>query len=600
MNVRNLSAPMRLATTLLRENLAAGAVFLVCSIGQAASRAGTVWLIKEFLEKILAAGSRSSQALYAAAAVIFGVWFLTTLFEYGSKVFQQQLMRRIEFSAMMKVVRHLLTLSVGFFDRSSHGDLVTVCRGDITGIRELVNAVCLTLVSGLSFVALLTAAFALSPELTVWGLIALPIVTWPVIVLGAKVRRMAEGRRTLGFKIYDVLTQVFSGIRLVKIYEAEDREAAAVRRLGETYYGTLLQVMRARALAGVILETLAGFGVVMVVVFGGLRVMQGELSWPALLAFLMVLMAMHDPLKQAVHAQTGLKEQMPGLARLADVLATTSDVRDRPGARPLRTEPRGMTFENVSFSYRDGTRVLEDISLEVRMGETVGVVGPSGAGKTTLLGLAARLFDPTHGRVTVDGIDMRDIRLADLMRQFAIVTQDPFLFNATIRDNIRYGRPDATEDEIIAAARAAMIDDEIRGLPGGYDAMVGIGGLRLSGGQRQRINVARALLKNAPILFLDEATSSLDSVAEMKVQNAIETLMQGRTCMVIAHRLSTLRNADRIVVLNTGRIEAVGRHEDLLTVNLTYRRLWETQSRMGGTRRTHAPVGVRRAADSVM
>lgn len=583
MQKRRFSAPVALGLSLVRQNQSIGARFLGCSVAQAGGRAATIWLIKEFLQTVLA-GSRSAGALYAAGAAIFGAWTVTALFEYGSKVYQQHLMRRMEFAAMMRLVRHLLTLSVEFFDRSSHGDLLMACRGDVAGIRELVSAACTIIVSVLTFAALLVAAFSLSPELSFWGLVMLPLAAWPAIALGARIRRIAESRRRLGYKIYDILNQVFAGIRLVKIYQAEDREVLATERLGTKYYETLIQAMSARALAGVILESLAGFGVVVVVILGGLRVMGGELAWPSLLAFLMVLMSMREPLKQAVHAQAGVKEQAPGLARLAELLATQPEMTDSPTACRLKTPPEVLAYDQVSFRYATGARVLDDVSFEVRAGETIGIVGPSGAGKTTLLSLAARLFDPTGGRVTIDGVDLRQIRIADLMQQFALVTQDPFLFDATVRENILYGRPDASDAEVMAAAQAAAVHDEILALPQGYETMVGIAGVRLSGGQRQRVSVARALLKNSPILLLDEATSSLDSVAELKVQNAIDMLMQGRTSLVIAHRLSTLRHADRIVVLSAGRVEAVGRHDDLLTTNTTYRRLWETQSRMGRAR----------------
>jgi ATP-binding cassette, subfamily B, bacterial MsbA len=571
---------VRTTVGLLREHRVQSVKFLGCAIGQAGCRAGTLWLIKQFLQHILTApAGPPSVRLYLAAGAIFLLWFLASALEYGSKIAQQNLVRGIEFSAMMKVVRHLLTLSVRFFDRTSHGDLLTIARGDIASLRDLVGNVCTIAVSACTFTALMVTAFKLSPWLAFWGLVVFPIVTGPLIVLGNRIRRVAESRRTVGYKIYDVLAQVFNGIRLIKVYQGEQGEIESCERLGTVYYRHLLAAMQARALAGVILETLAGFGVVLVVILGGFSVIGGHIQWATLLTMLMVLMSMHDPLRQSIHAQASLKELVPSLSRLTELFETTSEVQDAPGAKPLAEPMRRLAFDHVRFAY-GSNEVIKDVSFDITAGETIGLVGPSGAGKTTLLNLVPRFFDPTQGRLAINGIDLRQIPLDDLMRHISIVTQDPFLFDGTIRQNILYGRPNAREKDVQRAAEAANVHDDIMSLPRGYDTVVGVGGAKLSGGQRQRVNVARALLKDAPILLLDEATSSLDSISELKVQHSIDVLMKGRTCLVIAHRLSTLRNADRIVVLNGGSIEAIGKHEELLSSSVTYRRLWEAQSRM--------------------
>lgn len=585
---RHVAASARLSAGLLRENARAAAGFLVCALSQAGSRAATIWLIKTFLQRVIVPGSGSKTLLYLTGALIFAAWLATALLEYGAKVFQQRLMRRMELSAMMRVVRHLLTLSVGFFERSSHGDLVTASRGDIAALRDVVSSSCTAFISTATFLALLAIAFALDAQLAFWGLVVFPALLFPVILLGNRIRRIAEQRRHFAYRLYDLLEQLFSGIRQIKIYRGEEAEIRGCERLGQAYYRTLLEGLQARALAGVILETVAGFGIVLVIMIGGIKLLDGTMQWPELLAMLMVLMSMQEPLKQLVHAQANLKEQAPSLARLTVLLATQPEVQESPAAQPLRHAPRRITVENVTFGYPGTRAVLHDVSFEIRAGETIGIVGPSGAGKTTLLGLAARFFDPSSGRVLIDGVDLRDLRLSDVMQQFALVTQEPFLFNDTVRNNIRYGRPDATDDDLVGAARAAAMHDEILALPNGYDTVVGVGGVRLSGGQRQRLNVARALAKDAPILLLDEATSALDSLAELDVQRAIDTLMRGRTSLIVAHRLSTLRNADRIIVLRKGRLEAIGRHEELLVSNATYRRLWDAQSRMDRTRTTAA------------
>ena len=262
--------------------------------------------------------------------------------------------------------------------------------------------------------------------------------------------------------------------------------------------------------------------------------------------------------------------------RIHELLSVQTEIYDRPGALPCSVAPDLIQFENVSFAY-DSSLALDNVSFTVRRGETVGIVGSSGAGKTTLLNLLVRFYDPTTGRVLFDGQDLRELRVSDIYDKIALVTQEPFLFAATVYDNIRYGCPTASDAEVEAAAWAACIHDEIRALPSGYDTHIGIGGCRLSVGQEQRINVARAMLKNAPILLLDEATSALDSIAEADVQRAIEQLMWGRTSFIVAHRLSTLRHADRLLVLDQGRLVGFGTHDELLAQGALYRLLWETQ-----------------------
>ena len=576
-------------TTLLRAHRWAALGFVACSIGVSASRASILWLIKDFLDKILGIPFDKTWILYAVAGAIFLVWLVSAAFEWASKVLQQELMRAIEYDTLMKSVHHLLRLSVRFFDRSSHGDLLVTVRTDIVAMRDMVNAYCTIVVSALTTLSFAAVAFKISPWLTFWGLIVLPLAAWPILVLGARIRQIAEKRRTVGYKIFDLLVQLFRGIRLIKVYQAEGAEEKSCGTLSQAYYRQLLKAANARATAGMVMESLAGFGMVLVVVIGGIQVMRHELQWPSLLAILMVFLSIKEPVKQVVHSQATLKELLPSLDRMERLLATETDVREP--ARPMELDRplRSIAFEKVGFSY-DSHSIFQGISLQVKAGETIGIAGPSGVGKTTLLNLIPRFCDPTEGRILLNGIDLKELRQNDIMAQMSIVTQDPFMFNGTIHDNILYGRPKASTDEVIRAARAANVHEEILLLPQGYQTPAGVGGVNLSGGQKQRLNIARALLKNAPILLLDEATSSLDSVAEIKVQQAIEKLMQGRTCFIISHRLSALRNADRILVLHAGRLDAIGTHANLLRKSAIYAQLWEAQSRIEPFPVGEAPV----------
>jgi ABC-type multidrug transport system fused ATPase/permease subunit len=313
-----------------------------------------------------------------------------------------------------------------------------------------------------------------------------------------------------------------------------------------------------------------------VIIVGGLSVMSGRLGWPELLAFLLAMRAAQGPLNKLNSAYLDVQRYAASVYHIEQLLAEKPEIQDRKDARAFSRVPVSITADHVDFSFNQKP-VLQNVSFTVRAGETLGIVGPSGAGKSTLLSLVARFYDPTHGRVTVDGEDLRDLRLRDIYSKLAIVTQDPFLFSTSIRENILCGRPDATQEEIEEAARAAEIHNEIMAMPDGYETVVGQGGRALSRGEAQRVNVARAILKNAPILLLDEATSSIDSYSEARVQRAVDELAVGRLAISVAHRLSTLRNATRILVLEQGRAVGLGTHHELLENCPTYRRLWEAQ-----------------------
>jgi len=334
---------------------------------------------------------------------------------------------------------------------------------------------------------------------------------------------------------------------------------------------------RIKALGDVGLETAASLSVVTVVVAGGFEIMAGRLTMPSLVAVLVAIRAIHGPLNNAFGRFIDTQANWSSVERIRTLLATKPDVRDRANALALDEPLASLRFEQVSFGYDRATPVLTDVSFDVRMGQHVGIVGPSGAGKTTLVSLLARFYDPTGGRILLNGRDLRDYRLRDVHKHMALVTQDLFVFGTSVRENIRYGSLTASDAAVERAASAAEIHDDILKLPDGYDTVLGVGGRLLSAGQIQRINVARALLKDAPIVILDEATSNLDSISEVKIQAALERLMRGKTTFTIAHRLSTLRAADLILVVDHGTVVASGSHESLLRSNDLYRELWDTQ-----------------------
>ncbi|MFP5355998.1 MAG: ABC transporter ATP-binding protein [Gemmatimonadota bacterium] len=571
---------------LFRHQKRALARFAFTSIGRSALTTASILLMKEFLGGIIGdtgglAGAVSATlgpqgALAVLAVLLVGTYVGASVMAYDNEVMQQRLVKVLELGMMERLIRHLLSLSVSVFDRQSHGDIVHAVRQDVSELRAVVLSLGKLVLEGLMALGLLASALWLSPRLTLWALAALPLTVLPIVLVARRTLRRSYSVRRTGYVLFDVILQMMRGIRVIKAYCGEEAEARSALEKGRAYFDELIEMVRAQSLARVMLESLAGLGIVVVVVVGGLEVLRGTLDWPSLLAFLMCVRGLHGPLNNLNTAYVEIKRRGASVSRIADLLETRSDVPDRPDALPLPKAPTRISFDRVSFGYGD-TVVLHDLSFDVRAGELIGIAGPSGAGKSTLLNLVARFYDPSTGSVRYDDRDVRDYRLADVYDKVAIVTQEPFLFAASVRDNIRCGRPSAADVEVEQAARDAGIHDEVAALPQGYETVVGTGGHGLSLGQAQRISIARAILKNAPILLLDEATSSLDSIAEAKVQEAIDTLMTGRTTIVVAHRLSTIRNSSRILVLEGGRCVAFDAHEQLLGHCALYRQLWTKQ-----------------------
>ena len=547
----------------------------------------SILLLHQFLAGVLGQGDGVSAAIAREVGTVAAIWTLAMLLlatfiasagiGFHNEVLQQRLVRTIELGLMERLVRHLLTLSVLAIERQSHGDMLEAVREDVARARTAIVAFATMMERAVTAAALVGAAIWLSPSLAATAFPVLCLAAVPVFLIARRVRRRAYGVRRRAYKVFDVVLQVLRGIRVIKVYRGEQTEAGHAVEQMRRHTSDVIELARTLALGSVAVESFGSLSVVLVVIVGGFQVMGDRLTWPSLLAFLMAVRAAHGPLFNVNSNFLLVQRNLPAMQRLHQLLSERPAVRDSPNARPFEGPLRTVAFERVSFSYEDGAPALQDVSFEISRGEVLGIVGPSGAGKTTLLNLTARFFDPTSGAVIFNGRDVRSYRLADLYNQVAIVTQDPFLFSTTVRENIRCGRLEATDAEVEAAARAAEIHAEIVGLNDGYDTVVGSGNRTLSGGQVQRINIARAILKNAPLLILDEATSSLDSIAEARVQQAIARLMQGRTTLVAAHRLSTLRNATRILVLARGSVAGVGTHEDLMQKSPLYRRMWNTQ-----------------------
>lgn len=575
--------------------------FLATTVATSLLSMAAILLIREFLNGVLGNGGGlaatvaatfgPAAALWIVAVLLIATYVASSLVTFDNQVTQQRIVKVLELGMMEKLIRHILGLSVPFFDRQSHGDIIQAIRIDVSQLRTVVLSMARLFLNTCMVVALFGAALMLSVRLTLWSLVVLPLAVIPIVLTARRILARSFAVRRTGYVLYDVILQLLQGIRVIKVFQGEEAEANAAVEKGRAYFDQLIEMVRVRSLASVYLGSLSGLGIVVVIVVGGFDVMNGSLEWPSLLAFLMALRSIHGPINQVNSAYVSVKNHAAAVQRIGEILDTRPEVVDIPDARPLAGDPATIRFDEVSFSYEDEP-VLERVSFEVKAGETIGIVGPSGAGKTTLLNLIARFYDPGSGRVMFDGRDLRDVRLSDLYSRIAVVTQDPFLFSASVADNIAFGRESASRADIEAAAVAAGIDDEIRALPQGYETRIGIGGQALSGGQAQRVSIARALLKDAPILLLDEATSSLDSISEVRVQKAIDRLMEGRTTFIVAHRLSTLRNAGKLIVLDSGRLAGVGSHDELLSTCPLYGRLWSAQNVAGQSDVLAAPAPI--------
>ena len=555
--------------------LAAG--FLVATVVQGALQGLLVWTLRSVLLRFSEAGVTTA-AVVASALLVLGLWVLRAALVGAAEVLSANLAHRVEVRSMREVIAKLLTLSVRFFDRSSQGDLIMASYFDMKGVRTVTLDVGAIVLHVSRLIGLVVVAWVLSPSLAIIGLITVPLGAVPAYWIGRHLTAAARDERSAMYTLYDSFIQVTSGIRMIRVNRGETNLLSRTDAMARDLFRHVMRQARSRTLAKFLLEAASGFGLVAVLVVGGGDVAAGRLEWQTLLSLLVAVMAVYGPMVGLMQVYTTIRGVIPNLERVERIMTAVPEIADVPSPRSLPAAPRVIELENVSFQY-DGRLVLDGVSARFEEGETIGIVGPSGAGKSTLVALMLRFYDPTSGRIALDGVDLREIRHADLMERCAIVMQEPFLLSDTVATNIRIGRPSATMAEVMDAARAARIHDDIEQMELGYETLLGRGGdaRGISVGQKQRLCIAAALVKNAPLLFLDEATSNLDSVSERLVQDAIERLMAGRTTFVIAHRLSTLRNVDRILVLQHGRVVGLAPHADLLETCDVYQQLWRHQ-----------------------
>ena len=477
-----------------------------------------------------------------------------------------------------EVYDHLVGLDLGFFAKVRTGQIVSRLTTEIEQLRTVVTAELSKLLSAVFEFAVATVAMLLiSWKLTLAAFVVIPaaMAIWGPLV--RVLRRRDRSVLHVGGEVNAHISETLTGIRLVKASAAEGRERARFRALTGDYFRQFMRAEFARALAAPMTELLAATGTVVLLWYGARLVVAGDLTGPEFIVFLTLSVKLYAPVKNLAKFPATAQPGLVAAERVFEFLDAPAEIKDTSAPVPLRTFEREITFDEVSFAYRDGEPAVHDVTFTVPKGTMLALVGPSGSGKSTVVDLLGRFFDVTDGRITIDGVDVRDAPLTDLRSLMGIVAQETVLFHDTVRANIAYGVAGATDETIEAAARAAHADEFVRRLSQGYDTVVGERGVELSGGQRQRIAVARALLRDAPILVLDEATSALDTESERVIQDALERVVEGRTVFVIAHRLSTVQRADQILVMDNGRIVERGTHTSLLAASGAYRRLYELQ-----------------------
>ena len=516
--------------------------------------------------------------------VIILLFLLKGIFNYGQAYFMNFVGLRIIADVREKLYNHLQTLSLSFFTKTPTGILISRITNDVNLIQGAVsNTISGVFKDTFTIVGLVAVAFSQSWKLAIITLIIYPLGIIPIKEHGKRMRKFArKGQQRYGL-ITTFLHETITGNRIVKAFNMEEYEKRRFAEENDRLFRTILKRIRVRALSPPIMELLGGIAAAVIIWVGGYMVTRGELTLGAFISFIAAIFMLYPPIRELSKINLEIQEGLAGASRVFGLLDTPTEIKDEEGAISLSPISKEIDFREITFKY-DEEVVLKDISLHVKVGETIALVGMSGAGKTSLVNLLPRFYDVEKGHILIDGYDIRKVTLKSLRDQIGLVTQLTILFNDTARNNIAYGNLKCSDQEIIEAAKAAHAHDFIQRLPQGYDTPIGEQGVKLSGGERQRISIARALLKNAPILILDEATSSLDSDSETEVQRALERLMKGRTVLVIAHRLSTIRKAHRIVVLSEGRIVEQGTHVKLMTLNGEDRRLYDLQfkdDRMG-------------------
>lgn len=551
---------------------------LLCMVVVGGLTSASAFIVKPTFDSIFM--NRDAFMLKLIPLLIVGIFALKGLFFYFNQYLTGYVGHKIMMDIRGDLIAKLLTLSPSFFQRDLSGVLISRVTNDVNLLKDTVSVALTRLVKdSFTVVGLLCVALYRDPVLSLISFTVFPAFVFPIVQFGRRLRKVShQSQHTVG-EVTAFLQEMLLGYPVIAAFRLEDVQKERFRQKNERLFRLALKQIRISGISTPIVELVAAMGIAFTVAYGGYTVFKGESTPGNFFSFIAAVAMMYDPFKKLSEVNNVIQQGLAAASRIFGLLEERPDIKDSPSAIPVEAFNQSIVFEDVWFSYTgpQGPFALKGVNLTIPKGAVTAVVGESGAGKTSLVNLLLRFWDPTRGRILLDGHDLRDITLASLRDKFAIVTQHTVLFDDTIANNIRYGRLNASDEEIERAAKAAYAHEFIQRLPDGYHTRLGEMGMRLSGGQRQRIAIARALLKDAPILILDEAMSSLDAESEHSIQLAMNNLMAGRTTLVVAHRLSTIKNAQTIVVMEQGRIIEMGDHETLLNLGERYARLFKLQ-----------------------
>ena len=552
---------------------------MICMLVVGGLTSALAFLVKPVLDDIFM--KKNAAMLKWIPIAVVAIYMLKGLCTYVQTVLMNFIGQRVVADIRNRLYQVIQTQSMSFFTKNQTGILMSRITNDVNSMQGAVSeAVTSLLKDSFTLICLMFVIFYRDWQLALVAMVIFPVTIYPIATFGRKIRKLATRTQVTMGSLTTLLQETISGARIVKAFGREDYESSRFSRENENLLKLTLKSVTISAVSSPFMEFLGGVGIAAIIFYGGYQVIQGVSTPGTFFSFLAALILLYEPIKRLTNVNNTIQQGIAGAQRVFSIIDAVPEIRNKPEAIPLPAISKAIDIRNVTFRYED-TPVLKQINLTVRAGEAVAFVGMSGGGKTTLVNLIPRFYDVSEGQILIDGRDIRDVTMESLRAQIGIVTQQTILFNDTVRNNIIYGDVEKTEADVIRAAKAANAHHFIMNLPEGYDTVIGEQGTKLSGGERQRISIARALLKDAPILVLDEATSSLDTEAEIEVQEALENLMKGRTTLVIAHRLSTIRNADRIVVLVNGEIVEEGTHEALLDKKGEYFRLYQMQFKNG-------------------
>lgn len=551
-------------------------VAIVCILFAASANLYVPWILRDIIDEVLTTKNMSMLNTIAGGIVV--VFFLRGIFFYGQTYLMSYIGQKVIIDIREAVYRHLQRLSLSYYEKRQTGQLMSYITNDVAAVQgALVESMIELVTEGMTLIGSLAAMFYLHWQLSLLTLITAPLVGKTMNIFGKKLHRSSALIQERAADITSVLQESISSVRVIKSFAREDYEIDRFKQQNHQNFRAQMKNSQIMATLTPIIEFVAAIGITMIIWYGGREVINNNLTAGSLIAFLTYSVNLSNPIKRLSRVYGNIQKAMAAAERVFDVMDTKPEIEDLPGATTLAKIDGYVDFNNVTFEYKTGEPALKEVQLSVKPGQVVAIVGPSGAGKTTIGNLIPRFYDPIKGNITIDGIDIKTVTLKSLREQIGIVPQETILFNGSVYNNILYGRLEATPDEVIAAAKAANAHNFIMEMPEGYEAQIGERGSKLSGGQKQRISIARAILKNPRILILDEATSALDAESEQLVQEAVDKLMVGRTSFVIAHRLSTVKRADIIVVMERGHLVEQGTHDELLALGGLYSKLYQVQ-----------------------